>query len=57
MENIDGKVAKKDLLGLIAIAGLVFIGGLLETSLNVPFPKLAQDLHTSIFKCHMVNHS
>ncbi|MDV7758859.1 MFS transporter [Liquorilactobacillus mali] len=42
------KMARNDIWGLIAICGLVFTAVCLETALNVAFPTLARNFHTSI---------
>ncbi|MCJ2387268.1 MFS transporter [Pediococcus acidilactici] len=42
------KMSRKDIGGLFAIGGLIFVAVALETSLNVAFPTLAKDFSTTV---------
>ncbi|MCT3234894.1 DHA2 family efflux MFS transporter permease subunit [Lactiplantibacillus plantarum] len=42
------KMSHKDIGGLLAIGGLIFVAVALETSLNVAFPTLAKDFSTNV---------
>lgn len=42
------KMSRKDIGGVLAIGGLIFVAVALETSLNVAFPTLAKDFSTTV---------